>query len=89
LPDAVPTPVDVTPFFNALPNAGPADPSRSGDDWRKTLSQLRRGADPRTLIAQLAESRRDKAQPEAYAKRTVSRALALIRSTPNHRRRPI
>jgi hypothetical protein len=58
------------------------DGSRSGQDWRTTLSRLRLGADPSSLIRDLAAARPDKPKPLDYATRTVRRAQALIRQTP-------
>ena len=93
LPDAAPTQIlDGTPnpFTAPAPNPNSTgDGSRSGEDWRRTLSRLRLGADPDRLIRELADARRDKAQPLNYATRTVRRALALIRSTPIRDRRAL
>lgn len=69
----------------AKPAAAGRDPSRSGQDWRDTLSRLRRGADPRTVTAELAAARADKPNAQYYAQRTVERALALIAQTPSDR----
>jgi len=65
------------------------DGSRSGEDWRRSLSRLRLGADPELLIRELAAARSDKAKPLDYARRTIHRALALIRSTPIQHRRAL
>jgi len=58
------------------------DGSRSGEDWRTTLSRLRLGADPNTVIRDLAAARPDKPKPIDYATRTVRRAQSLIQQTP-------
>jgi hypothetical protein len=76
--------------FPYQPNASAiGDNSRSGADWRHTLSRLRLGADPDRVICELADARRDKAKPLDYATRTVRRALDLIRSTPIRDRRAL
>ena len=66
LPDPAPTQIlDGTPnpFTAPAPNPNSTgDGSRSGEDWRRTLSRLRLGADPDRLIRELADARRDKAQ---------------------------
>jgi len=90
-----------TQLFTATPGPNPfsspraatssstGDNSRSGEDWRRTLSRLRLGADPDRVIRELADARRDKAKPLDYATRTVRRALALIQSTPIRDRRAL
>jgi hypothetical protein len=85
-------PNDATRNLYTAPAANPhssGDGSRSGEDWRRTLSRLRLGADPDRLIRELADTRRDKAKPLDYATRTVRRALALIQSTPTRDRRAV
>jgi hypothetical protein len=93
LPDAAfATSSQATPNPYSAPARNPhssGDGSRSGEDWRRTLSRLRLGADPDRLIRELAETRRDKAKPLDYATRTVRRAQALIQSTPMRERRAI
>lgn len=90
LPDpAFATPSQATSKPYSAPTGYPrstGDGSRSGEDWRRTLSRLRLGADPDRLIRELADTRRDKAKPLDYATRTVRRAQALIQRTPRERR---
>jgi len=86
------TPSQSNPNPYSAPAGNPhssGDGSRSGEDWRRTLSRLRLGADPDRLIRELADTRRDKAKPLDYATRTVRRAQALIQSTPMRQRRAL
>jgi len=54
--------------------------SQSERDWAHVKSALASGADPEELIAQLAHSRAsDKADPQYYARLTVTKALADLR----------
>ena len=72
----------LTPFPTSAAASTTGDGSRSGQDWRTTLSRLRLGADASSLIRDLAAARPDKPKPLDYATRTVRRAQALIKQTP-------
>jgi hypothetical protein len=55
--------------------------SQSERDWAHVKSALANGADPEALIAELARSRRaDKSDPQYYARLTVTKALADLRT---------
>jgi RepB DNA-primase N-terminal domain len=57
--------------------------SQSERDWAHVKSALASGADPEELIAQLAHSRaNDKSDPQYYARLTVTKALAELRTPP-------
>ena len=49
--------------------------SQSERDWAFVREQLRRGADPGELRAELERRRQDKPCPGYYAQRTVDRAV--------------
>ena len=49
--------------------------SQSERDWAYVREQLRRGADPGELRAELERRRQDKPCPRYYAQRTVDRAV--------------
>jgi hypothetical protein len=83
LPDSELTCPALAPRFNVSTQASTSgDGSRSGEDWRTTLSRLRLGADPNIVIRDLAAARADKPKPLDYATRTVRRAQSLIQQTP-------
>jgi hypothetical protein len=55
--------------------------SQSERDWAHVKNSLANGADPEALIAELARSRRaDKSDPQYYARLTVTKALADLRT---------
>jgi RepB DNA-primase from phage plasmid len=55
--------------------------SQSERDWAHVKSALARGADPEELIARLADSRaNDKSDPQYYARLTVTKALADLKT---------
>jgi len=55
--------------------------SQSERDWAHVKSALAKGADPEELIQQLAHSRaNDKSDPQYYARLTVTKALADLRT---------
>jgi len=55
--------------------------SQSERDWAYVKSSLANGADPEALIAELARSRSgDKSDPQYYARLTVTKALADLRT---------
>jgi hypothetical protein len=55
--------------------------SQSERDWAHVKSALANGADPEVLIAELARSRSgDKSDPQYYARLTVTKALADLRT---------
>jgi hypothetical protein len=55
--------------------------SQSERDWAHVKSALASGANPKELIAQLARSRaNDKSDPQYYARLTVTKALADLRT---------
>jgi hypothetical protein len=57
--------------------------SQSERDWAHAKSSLANGADPESLIAELARSRRaDKSDPQYYARLTVTKALAELGMPP-------
>lgn len=61
--------------------SGPRHISQSERDWAHVKSALASGADPEELIAQLADSRtNDKSDPQYYARLTVTKALADLRT---------
>ena len=62
------------------PGGRPGGPDRtpSGQDWAWTRAQLRRGRPPRSVEAELAARRTDKANPAYYAARTVERAVRSL-----------
>jgi hypothetical protein len=64
------------------PNRSEPHPiSQSERDWAYVKSALANGADPMELIAQLAHSRaNDKSDPHYYARLTVTKALADLRT---------
>jgi hypothetical protein len=54
--------------------------SQSERDWAYVNSALSKGADPEELMSQLARSRAtDKADPQYYARLTVTKAVAVLR----------
>jgi len=53
----------------------PSGISQSERDWAFVREQLRRGADPSALRAELERRRPDKPCPRYYAQRTVDRAV--------------
>jgi hypothetical protein len=60
--------------------------SQSEHDWAFAKRALARGDDPETVIERIAHYREaDKAQPEYYARHTVTKALAEIRQIRPHR----
>jgi hypothetical protein len=69
----------------AVRRAGPSERrpiSQSERDWAHVKSSLANGADPEALIAELARFRgADKADPQYYARLTVTKALADLRTT--------
>jgi hypothetical protein len=54
--------------------------SQSELDWAYAKRKLAMGVDPEKVIQAIAEYRPDKWNPEAYAKRTVEKALAEIQA---------
>ena len=66
------------PRPRAVRRPGRGDTSPSGRDWAHVRQGLREGADPETLVAELAARRRDKPRPQAYAERTVRNAVASL-----------
>ena len=69
-------------------SSGPRPTSQSERDWAHVKNALANGVDPEELIRQLAHSRAaDKSDPQYYARITVTKAVADIRThsaeTPN------
>jgi hypothetical protein len=69
---------------SASPKAGPSGTrptSQSERDWAYVKNALANGVDPEELIGQLAHSRAaDKSDPQYYARLTVTKAVADIRT---------
>ena len=64
----------------ATAGAAKGDISQSERDWALVRSELRKGADPATLVVALARRRRgEKYRVEDYARRTVEKAAASLR----------
>ena len=55
--------------------------SQSERDWAYAKRKLAMGINPEEVIQAIAEYRPDKWKPEAYARRTVEKALAEIEAT--------
>ena len=72
-------PAPSTPAPGALRQPGFGN-SQSERDWAWARSELRRGADPDTLISTLEARRQDKPKPAYYARRTVTRAHESLRT---------
>ena len=54
--------------------------TQSERDWARVRRELREGASPEALIEKLRIQRADKFNPEDYARRTVEKAVASLRS---------
>ena len=57
---------------------GGRDATRSGQDWRQVLGDLRAGRDPAVIQSELESRRADKSNPRYYARRTVERAREAL-----------
>ena len=77
LPQPVPEAPAAAPAWSPGRRGG-GDGSPSGQDWARVRQRLREGADPETLVVELAARRSDKPKPLAYARRTVDRAVASL-----------
>ena len=76
----VSSPVAAAGAREAPEPSAPGGISQSERDWAFVRSQLRKGTDQETLVAEIAERRRgEKYRPDDYARRTVQKAAESLR----------
>ena len=75
----VSSPVAAAGAREAPEPSAPGGISQSERDWAFVRSQLRKGTDQETLVAEIAERRRgEKYRPDDYARRTVQKAAESL-----------